>query len=126
MTTLLILKPDGVKRKLESEFKAFLSNNKIKIVSYRHHTGSYPETVEKTKQLYKEHYGKKFYAQLLDMMFNGRFIVYKVESPFLDVEGIREIALKFRDKYAMDKTRNTIHASDNEIKAKIELNIFEL
>ena len=42
------------------------------------------------------------------------------------LEGIREIALKFRKKYAMDKTRNTIHASDNEIKAKIELNTFEL
>ena len=126
MTSLIILKPDGVKRKLESEFKAFLSNHKIKIVAYRHHTGSYPETTEKVAKLYKEHKAKKFYNDLLQMMFVGRFIVYKVESPFYDVEGIREIALKFRNKHALNKTENTIHASDNETKAKLELNLFEL
>lgn len=121
INSLLILKPDGVSRGLKREFETFLINNGVRILDMQIHCGS----LYQIELLYEEHKEKEFYDDLINMMREDYFITYMVNSQFYDVSGIRDIALRFRDKHGLNATENTVHASDNEDKAERELTIFK-
>lgn len=128
-TTLIILKPDAVQRKLVGEiigrFEAKgLSISRMKLMTI-------PRELAETH--YAGHTGKPFYEDLVGFITGGPVVVMALEGP--EAIGVaRKLmgATKFteaepgtiRGDYAHDLTANLVHGSDSPQSAQRELNLF--
>lgn len=128
-TTLIILKPDAVQRKLTGEiirrFEAKgLSVTKLKLMTI-------PRETAETH--YGEHKGKPFYDDLVGFITGGPVVVMALEGPEA-IKMARKLmgATKFTDAepgtirgdFAHDLTANLVHGSDSPESAQRELKLF--
>ena len=128
-TTLIILKPDAVQRKLVGEIIRRFENKGLAIQQMKLTTIS-RETAETH---YGEHKGKPFYEDLVGFITGGPVVVLALEGPEA-VKVARKMmgATKFfeaepgtiRGDYAHDLTANLVHGSDSPESAQRELKLF--
>jgi nucleoside-diphosphate kinase len=127
--TLIILKPDAVKRKLIGEIVRRIENKGLTIVGMK--MTKIP--VETAHKHYAEHAGKGFFNDLVAFMTGSPVVIMAVEGD--EAIGLMRTLMgktKFteaapgtiRGDYAHSFTENLIHGSDGPESAKRELEIF--
>ncbi len=131
--TLVLIKPDGVKRRLIGEIIARIERKGYEVVALK--TMRADRAI--LEQHYAEHEGKPFYEPLLEFMLSGPIVAMVVEGQRV-IEGFRSIAGatdptvaapgSIRGDLARDQgtkvVQNLVHGSDSEESAARELGIF--
>lgn len=128
-TTLIILKPDAVKRKLVGEIITRIEKKNLTIARMDMRTLD----KEILAQHYEEHKEKGFYPELVDFMSSGPVIVMEVHGR--DVQMVMRTLMgstdpataepgTIRGDLGIEFTENLIHGSDSQESAVREINIF--
>ena len=127
--TLSIIKPDAVERNLVEDIKNIFIKNHLKIKdSKKIHV-----TKDEAAEFYKVHQAKPFYNDLCSYLSSGPIIV-------LILEGKNAVATNrkimgatnpndaeegtIRKLFALNIQENSVHGSDSNENAKIEINFF--
>lgn len=128
--TLVLLKPDAVRRGLTGEIISRIERKAGWTISALELRTLDQGTLE---QHYGEHKGKPFYEPLVEFMASGPVVVLVVEGERV-IEGLRVLAGptdpiaaapgSVRGDYGVIVRENLIHASDSEESAERELKIF--
>ena len=127
--TLVLVKPDGVKKGLTGEIISRLEKKGLKIVAMR--------LLQMDKALARKHYavhdGKPFFAGLVDFITSGPVVAVVVEGE-KSVEVVRKLMGEtdpvkaapgtIRGDYGLDIGENLIHGSDSEENARTEIALF--
>jgi nucleoside-diphosphate kinase len=124
--TLVLVKPDGVQRGLVGEITSRFEAKGLKIVGMKLLSVS-RELAEKH---YAVHFGKSFYAGLIDYITSGPVAAMVLEGPRA-IEAVRKVvgATKsfeadpgsIRGALALTVARNLVHASDGPGTAQSEV-----
>lgn len=85
--TLVLIKPDGVKRNLIGEIIRRIEAKGYRIAELSKHTPSH----ELLAEHYAEHHGKPFYEPLVEFMGSGDVVAIRVEGHRV-IEGFRSLA----------------------------------
>lgn len=131
--TLVLIKPDGVRRNLIGEIISRIEKKSYRIVSLKMMDAD-PEILGKH---YAEHQGKVFYEPLLEFMSSGPIVAMVVEGHRV-IEGFRKIAGAtdptiaelgtIRGDLGADQgtrvVQNLVHGSDSQESATREISIF--
>lgn len=127
--TLVLVKPDGVKRNLLGKIISRYENRGLCIENIKMLTPS--ESL--LKKHYEEHLEKPFFKDLLKFMTSGN-VVAMIISGENAVEAVRMVngatdSLKalpgtIRGDFGLDKTMNLVHGSDSLQSAEREINIW--
>ena len=127
--TLSIIKPDAVERNLSHEIKNIFLNNGFKIIDEKKIQISKAEA----EQFYIVHQTKPFYDELCKYLSSGPIIVMILEkenailanrelmgstNPIEAKEGT------IRKKYGISIDKNSVHGSDSNDNAQLEINFF--
>lgn len=128
--SLLIVKPDAVKRGLIGEVLGRFEKRGFRIVGSK----MVNATPDILKQHYAEHYGKDYYQGIEDSMMIGSIFVFVVEGLVGTVATIRTMLGKtdplqsapgtIRGDLALNRTHNVCHASDSTESADREIAIW--
>ncbi|MBD0747306.1 nucleoside-diphosphate kinase [Streptomyces sp. CBMA152] len=128
--TLVILKPDAVRRGLIGEVIGRIERKAGWTIPAMELRTLDQETLE---QHYGEHKGKPFYEPLMGFMASGPVVVLVVEGERA-IEGVRQLAGptdpiaaapgSIRGDFGTIVRENLIHASDSEESAERELKLF--
>lgn len=131
--TLVLIKPDGVKRNLIGNIIERLENKGYKVAELR--------LVHPTRDIlakhYAEHEGKPFYEPLVEFMLSGPVVAIRLEGHRV-IEGFRSLAGATDPTVAAPGTirgdlgrdwglkvlQNLVHGSDSEESAERELAIW--
>ena len=127
--TLVLVKPDGVKKGLIGEIIFRLEKKGLKIAAMR--------MLQMDKALARRHYavhdGKPFFAGLVDFITSGPIVAVVVEGE-KSVEVVRKLMGEtdpvkaapgtIRGDYGLDIGENLIHGSDSEENAQVEISLF--
>ena len=131
--TLVLIKPDGVKRNLIGEIISRCERKGYKVVNLK--------LTEPTRELlaahYAEHEGKSFYEPLMEFMSSGPVVAIALEGQRV-IEGFRSIAGSTEPTMAAPGTirgdlgrdwgttvvQNLVHGSDSVESAERELKIW--
>ena len=127
--TLVIIKPDGLQRRLLGEIISRFERKGLKIVALK--------LSRITEQLAREHYavhqGKEFYEPLIRYMTAGPVVLMVLEG-ISAIEIVRSMAGPtfgvaapggtIRGDLAASKRYNLVHASDSAESAKGEIELF--
>ena len=126
--TLIIVKPDAVKRNLAEEIlsrfkKKGFSISKLKMFNF---------TVEMAEQFYSVHSSKPFFGELVSFIMSGTVVAAIIEGDNV-INAIREIIGKtnpkeadagtIRGDFGISITENSIHASDSSESFDKEVNV---
>jgi nucleoside-diphosphate kinase len=128
--TLVLVKPDGVKRNLIGEIISRLEAKGYVVADLKKFTPS----VELLHQHYAEHEGKPFFEPLVEFMSSGDVVAIKLEGNRV-IEGFRSLAGATDPTVALPGTirgdlgrdwglkvqQNLVHGSDSEESAAREL-----
>lgn len=128
--TLVLIKPDGVKRNLIGEIISRLEAKGYRVADLRKFTPSR----ELLAQHYAEHEGKHFYEPLVEFMESGDVVAIRLEGHRV-IEGFRSLAGATDPTAALPGTirgdlgrdwglkvqQNLVHGSDSEESAAREL-----
>jgi nucleoside-diphosphate kinase len=127
--TLVLIKPDGVEKKLIGEVIRRYEQKGMKVAKIQ----SLYATREMVEEHYKEHQGKTFYDELINYVTSGMIIAMIIEGPN-SIKCIRNIngATRYqeavpgsiRGDYANQETKNIVHASDSVESAEREIAIW--
>ena len=131
--TLVLIKPDGVKRNLIGEIISRIETKGYVILEIKKLTPSR----ELLAQHYAEHEGKPFYEPLVEFMLSGDVVAMKVEGNRV-IEGFRVLAGATDPTLALPGTirgdlgrdwglkvqQNLVHGSDSVESAKRELSLW--
>lgn len=131
--TLILIKPDGVRRRLIGQVVARIEGKGYDVVALKMMQAD-RATLERH---YGEHEGKPFYEPLLEFMLSGPIVAMIVEGHRV-IEGFRVIAGatdptvavpgSIRGDLARDQgtkvVQNLVHGSDSEESAAREIAIF--
>ena len=127
--TLLLIKPDGVKRGLIGEIIRRIEEKGLKITDLK-----IMSVDERTAgRLYAEHVHKQFFSSLVDyimsgpvvaMVLEGKNVVSVVRSMVGATDPSKAMKGTIRGDFASSLTQNTVHASDSLESAKREISIF--
>lgn len=127
--TLVLIKPDGTKRKLIGEIIGFYERKNLDIAALKMVKAS-REIAEKH---YEEHKGRPYFDNLINYITEERLCALVIEGDNV-IEIVRRIngdkdPLKvdmgsIRGKFSCDKTRNLVHASDSIESANREIKIW--
>tara|TARA_B100001057_G_C22804024_1_gene932590 strand:- start:688 stop:1098 length:411 start_codon:yes stop_codon:yes gene_type:complete len=127
--TLSIIKPDAIERNLENEIKEIFKTRGFKIIKEK------KIQIEKTEaeRFYKVHETKPFYNDLCSYLSSGPIVVMVLEKENA-VSGNRELMGAtnpseaqegtIRKKYGISIDKNSVHGSDSNENAKIEIDFF--
>lgn len=127
--TLLILKPDAVKRKLVGEIISRIEAKNLEITRMDLRTLN----DDLLAQHYVEHKDKGFYGELVDFMKSGPVVVMEVQGR--DAQSVMRTMMgstdpsvaapgTIRGDYGIELAENLIHGSDSDEAAERELSIF--
>ena len=127
--TLIILKPDAVKRKLVGEIIRRFENKGFAIAEMKMMT--IPRQMAETH--YAEHKERPFFGELVNFITGGPVVVMALEGP--EAIGVARKLMgktKFteaepgtiRGDYAHDLSANLVHGSDSPESAARELKLF--
>jgi len=124
--TLVLIKPDGVCKRLIGEVIKKIELKGFKIVALKMLRFS----EKKAKEFYRTHEGKYFFPGLIDFMLTAPSVALVVEGEGV-VKKVREIMGErkpedaspesIRGKYASDGRRNIVHGSDSFLSAQQEI-----
>ena len=127
--TLSIIKPDAVERNLDNEIKEIFKNKGFLIKKEK------KIQIEKSEaeKFYKVHETKPFYNDLCTYLSSGPIVVMVLEKENAVLKN-RELmgatnpkdAFEgtIRKKYGISIDKNSVHGSDSEVNAKIEIKFF--
>ena len=131
--TLILVKPDGIRRSLVGEVINRVENKGYQVVALKMIT----PTREILAKHYAEHEGKPFYEPLLEFMLSGPIVSMIAEGNRV-IEGFRKLAGTtdpttaepgtIRGDLARDQVtkvvQNIVHGSDSPESAEREISIF--
>ena len=127
--TLVLVKPDGVRRGLAGEVISRLERKGLTLVAMELRTLD-RETAE---QHYGEHRERPFFGELVEFITGGPLVALVVEGPNA-VAGTRRLMGvtnpveatpgSIRGDYALEIGQNLVHGSDSEQSAAREIGIF--
>lgn len=131
--TLVLIKPDGVKRQLVGEIIRRIEAKGYRIVALHQRDAS----AEELAQHYAEHEGKPFYQPLVDFMSSGPVVAIIAEGHGV-IEGFRSLAGATNPTTAAPGTirgdlgrdwglpvmQNLVHGSDSTLSAEREIAIW--
>ena len=127
--TLSIIKPDAVERNLDTQIKDFFQSKGLKITKNK----KVQITKEEAAEFYKVHQTKPFYQELCNYLSSGPIVVMVLEGDNA-ISKNRELMgatdpLKaeegtLRKMYGLSIDKNSVHGSDSQENAKIEINFF--
>jgi nucleoside-diphosphate kinase len=127
--TLILVKPDGVERKLLGEIISHYERKGLNIIALELIVAD----SETAKRHYEEHAEKPYFDELIKYITENKLCALVVEGENA-VEIVRKIngdkdPLKsdlgsIRGKFSIEKTRNLVHASDSAQSAKREISIW--
>ena len=127
--TLVLIKPDGVRRGLAGDVLSRIERKGLRIVAMD------MRVVRKdlAETHYAEHAGKPFYGSLVEFITSGPLVAMVVEGPRA-IEAFRALAgatdpVKatpgtIRGDYALEVQDNIVHGSDSPDSAEREIKIF--
>jgi nucleoside-diphosphate kinase len=127
--TLSIIKPDAVERSLENEIKEMFKDNGFKIIKEK------KIQVEKSEAelFYKVHETKPFYNDLCSYLSSGPIVVMILEKSNAVLDNRKLMGATnpkeaeegtIRKKYGISIDKNSVHGSDSNENAKIEIDFF--
>jgi len=126
--TLIIIKPDAVKRNLVGEIlsrfeKKGFAISKLKALNF---------TVEMAEQFYSAHNSKPFFGELVSFITSRKVVAAVIEGENV-IDTTREVIGKtnpkdaapgtIRGDFGIDITENSIHASDSSESFDKEVNV---
>lgn len=127
--TLLIVKPDGVEKKLIGEVIHRVETKGYRIVAI----DCVHFNKKEAEAFYEIHRGQPFFEKLVNYMCSGPSIPMVVEGEYV-IEGVRALIGAtdpseaaegtIRQQYAENVTINCVHASDSPETAKTEIGFF--
>ena len=127
--TLSIIKPDAIERNLENEIKNIFLENKFKIIKDK----KIHITKAEAEEFYKVHETKPFYNDLCSYLSSGPIVVMILEKEDA-ILGNRKIMGAtdpkkadegtIRKKFGISIDKNSVHGSDSEENARIEIDFF--
>jgi nucleoside-diphosphate kinase len=127
--TLVLVKPDGVRRGLVGEVVTRLERKGLALVALELRTLA-RETAE---EHYGEHRERPFFGELVDFITGGPLVAMVVEGPRA-VEAVRTLMGvtdpvksapgSLRGDYALEIGQNLVHGSDSPESGKREIGIF--
>ncbi len=127
--TLVLVKPDGVRRKLVGEVIARIEAKGYELREVK------LMTVDESlaRRHYAEHEDKPFFSELVSFITSGPVVAMVVEGPHA-IAGVRQIMGatdpldatpgSIRGDYATVITENLVHGSDSAQSAEREVNLF--
>jgi nucleoside-diphosphate kinase len=127
--TLMIIKPDAVRRDLVGEILTAVERAGLSIVGLR----MMNLTAGEAGRFYHVHEGKSFYEKLVAYMSSGRIVVAALQGEqairrLRDVCGVTDPSRAgmgtIRSSYGINVTMNSVHASDSPRSAAEELAFF--
>ncbi len=127
--TLLIIKPDAVDRHLIGFVLSRLERAGFKILGLKMEQ----LTPEKARNFYAVHKDRPFFGELIEFMVSSSVVPILLEkknavSDLRTLIGATDPALAdcgtLRQEIALDKQRNSVHASDSPENAAIEIAFF--
>ena len=127
--TLSIIKPDATKRNITGSINKIIEDNNLIIIAQKRTKLS----KEKAEGFYSIHKDKPFFNDLIEYMTSGPVIVQVLQGENA-VENYRRIMGAtnpenaengtIRKQYALNIQENSVHGSDSDANAKIEINYF--
>jgi nucleoside-diphosphate kinase len=127
--TLVLVKPDGVRRGLAGEVISRLEQKGLTLVAMELRTLDRATAEEH----YGEHKERPFFGELVEFITGGPLVALVVEGPNA-VAGTRRLMGvtnpveatpgSIRGDYALEIGQNLVHGSDSEDSAKREIGIF--
>ncbi len=127
--TLVILKPDAVKRNLIGKIIERIENKGLEIIEMQMKV--LPEDLVRLH--YKEHEGKAFYEPLVRFMTSGRAVPMIVEGESAihvmrklagATNGVEAEPGTIRGDFSLSNRENLVHASDSVESAEREIGLF--
>jgi nucleoside-diphosphate kinase len=127
--TLVIVKPDAVKRGLIGEILTRLQRKSLRIAEMR----LMRVDGDLAERLYAEHREKAFFSELVEFITSGDVVVAKIsgESAIPVVRGLmgatdpaQAAPGTIRGDFGLAITQNLVHGSDSPESAKRELDLF--
>ena len=127
--TLVLVKPDGVRRGLAGEVISRLENKGLKLVALELRTLDRATAEEH----YGEHRERPFFGELVDFITGGPLVAMVVEGPNAVAATRRMMGVtnpveatpgSLRGDYALEIGQNLVHGSDSEESAAREIGIF--
>ena len=127
--TLVLVKPDGVRRGLVGEVISRLERKGLRLVALQ------LRTLERqmAEQHYAEHRDKPFFGDLVAFITGGPLVALVAEGPRV-VEAVRTVMGvtdpvqatpgSLRGDYALEITQNLVHGSDSAESAAREIALF--
>lgn len=127
--TFVMIKPDGVKRKLIGEIITRIEKKGYQITAIK----MLEISEDLAREHYAEHVGKPFFDELIRFIMSGPVVAMVVEGEGV-VKGISDMVGATNPKeakpgtirfdYATSITQNVIHRSDSVEKAEREIKLF--
>lgn len=124
--TFSIIKPDATDRNLTGEINAVIEKNGLRIVGQRRIRMSKTEA----EQFYSVHRGRPFYNELVEFMTSAPVVVQVLEGEnavlkYREIMGATNPSEAedgtIRKLYALSIGENSVHGSDSDENAKIEI-----
>jgi len=128
--TLLLIKPDGVERRLVGEIIGRIERKGLTVAALEMRVVS----DELARQHYAEHDGKSFFGSLLEFITSGPLVAAIVEGPRA-VAAVRQLAGAtdpvdsaapgtIRGDFGLEVQFNLVHGSDSAESAKREIGLW--
>ena len=127
--TLSIIKPDAVKRNLIGKINSMIEDKAIKIVGQK----MIKLSLEDAQMFYSVHKDRAFYQDLCNYMISGPIVVQVLSGKDVIVK-YRELMgatnpanaedNTIRKSYGVSVEENSVHGSDSDENAKIEIDFF--
>jgi nucleoside-diphosphate kinase len=127
--TLVLVKPDGVRRGVVGEVISRLERKGLKIVALELRTLS----VETAEEHYAEHRERPFFGELVEFITGGPLVAMVVEGPraiesFRTLAGatdpVKALPGTIRGDFALEIGENIVHGSDSPESAAREVKLF--
>lgn len=127
--TLVLIKPDGVERKLIGEIISFYEKKCLNIIGLRMIKAS-RELAEKH---YEEHKGREYFDNLINYITEDKLCALVLEGVNAvdlvrringDKDPLKSDMGSIRGRFSCEKTRNLVHASDSVENAEREIKIW--
>ena len=127
--TLSIIKPDAVERNLADKIQKKFIQEKLKILK----TKKIQISKEEASEFYKVHQTKPFFERLCSYLSSGPIVVMVLEGNNAIAENRRIMGATdpnnaeegtLRKLYGISIDKNSVHGSDSEENAKIEISFF--
>ncbi len=125
---MVLIKPDGVRRKLIGEIISRFEKKGLKIKALK----MLWLTREKAEEFYSVHRGKPFFESLIEFMTSGPIIAMVLEGDKAisvvrlmigPTDGREAPPGTIRGDYALSKSENVVHASDSSESAEREIRV---